>query len=358
MTGLAPNYRRVKVGENSVKSISRLRKVLKQNTAGTDSRPTAITDSVHLSSGEVATTKTSGPLLEPVQLSPEKRRSKVPTEVLDKAQKQLNDGDRGGAYLTLYKELASEQILIQAQITTYTGIWGSGALAGNNAAKDSAGSRYNLDLDKFSSDIAQSTIDGIRKDLKKGGTGRLTDSQFKSLDRGVWKDKSMGELFPGNVQFTDVWNHRPGDRGSALFSQATLNMMAVGMKALVPDLSSSVASLAMVGPQDGSQVARQVGKRPSEFRDNPDFTVHESKQSRFITVIDNKTGHVEAFWDKEPKVAGISVPQLPDEPLPKDSLAAARRGALFLKLGANKHARVSTDDPSVLLEKNEGWFFP
>src|SRR6185295_15901465 len=55
-----------------------------------------------------------GPLLNPVQ----PKSGPVPRSVIDKAQSQLDAGDRGGAYLTLYKELGNEQLLVQAQITT------------------------------------------------------------------------------------------------------------------------------------------------------------------------------------------------------------------------------------------------
>lgn len=300
------------------------------------------------------------PVLNPVVLTEAQKREPVREEALDKAQKQLKEGDRAGAYLTLYKETGSEQILIQAQITTYTGLWGSGALAGNNAAKDSAGDRYNLDLDKFSSDIAQSTIDGIRADIKKGGTGRLTDSQFKSLDRGVWKDKNMGELFPGNVQFTDFWNHKPGDRGSALFSKASLNMMTVALKALTPDLVGQSVNKTLAAhmfglPTDGSQAALEVGKRPAEFEGNPRYKIHGGEKDRFLTVVDKETGHVEAFWDKKPKIGGVRVPQLPNKPLHRDSNAYARRYELFKKLGANRHALPeSTATQNNFIKDNSG----
>ena len=112
------------------------------------------------------------PILNTVKISAERARTPVSREVLERAQQLLDRGDRGGAYLELYRELGNEQILIQTQITTYTGLWGSGALQGNHLAQQEGGARYNLDLDQFSKEIAQATLDAIRADLDRGGTER------------------------------------------------------------------------------------------------------------------------------------------------------------------------------------------
>lgn len=95
------------------------------------------------------------PILNTVKVSPEKMKTPVPAEVLDRAQEYLDRGDRGAAYLTLYQELGNEQILIQTGITTYTGFWGSGALTGNHLAQRDGGDRYTTKLDDFSVEIAQ-----------------------------------------------------------------------------------------------------------------------------------------------------------------------------------------------------------
>lgn len=259
------------------------------------------------------------------------RQQPVNPEVLAKAQEQLDRGDRGGAYLTLYKELGNEQILVQAQITTYTGFWGSGALTGNNMARLAGGDRYNVDLDQFSTDIAQGTIDAIRKDLANGGTGRLTDDQFQAADRDVWRQKGMAELFPGNIQFLDFWNHEPGDRAEAIFTPSTWNIIGAGLRSYVPNTSLFGLN------QDPRNVSHLVGKRPAEFEGNPNYTIHGTKEDRFITVIDNRNGFVEAFWDNHPPPLGmLPVRQLPNEPLDPESTAYAQRQRFYRDLGANQ----------------------
>ena len=288
------------------------------------------------------------PLLQPVVRTPEQKSKPVSREVLAKAQEQLDDGDRGGAYLTLYSELGNEQLLVQAQITTYTGIWGSGALAGNDKAQNSGRERYNVPLDQFSADIAQGTIDGIRKDLENGGTGRLSDPQLRAIDRDVWRKKGMVELFPGNVQFWDPWNHHKQDR-SAPLSQATINMAKVGIR--------SILSLVGFKGEEGRNTILLVGKRPAEFANNPDYKIYGGKNDRFVTVINKKSGHVEAFWDNQPRFGKLRAPQLENVPIDKDSASFVQRNFLYQKLGANKNGVESAQrgDGYPAADGHSGW---
>lgn len=247
----------------------------------------------------------------------------VSRECLELAQEKLERGDRGGAYLELHREMGNEQLLIQAQITTYSGIWGSGALTGNHLAQQEGGPRYTTPLDQFSHEIAQATIDVVRADLDAGGNGRLNDSQLQTADRKVWKDKGMPELFPGNVQFADFWNHEKGDRADAIFSRSTWNMLGVGMRWLLNPLP------------DERNYGYLIGKRPAEFADDPRFQILGGEKDRFLTVVNKETGFVECFFDKQPRVASIPIPQIPNEPLLPDSQEYARRQRLCQELGAD-----------------------
>lgn len=278
---------------------------------------------------ESPTSRSYRPILDTVKISAERARTPVSREVLERAQQLLDRGDRGGAYLELYRELGNEQILIQTQITTYTGLWGSGALQGNHLAQQEGGSRYNLDLDQFSKEIAQATLDAIRADLDRGGTGRLSDDQFQSADRKVWTDKGMPELFPGNVQFFDLWDH-PEDRG-AFFSRSSWNMVGVGARWMFPD------PVRFGLKEDHRSISYRVGKRPAEFVGNPDYTLYGGEKDRFVTVIDNRTGFVEAFWDNRPRVGPMRVPQIPNRPLEPGSREARLRQKFYQDLGANQH---------------------
>ena len=279
------------------------------------------------------------PILNTVKISESQRQTPVPLAVLERAQELLDKGDRGGAYLTLYRELGNEQILIQAQITTYTGIWGSGALTGNNMAREDGGSRYNTQLDEFSVEIAQATIDAVRMDVENGGTGRLSNDQFQTVDRGVWAGKGMAELFPGNIQFFDFWNHPKGDRMAAMFAKSNVNLMISALRSLIPNT-------ALFGlNHDLRNVSHHIGKRPAEFSDHPDYVIHGGDEDRFITVIDNRTGFVEAFWDNKPSCGPLPMPQLRNRPIEVGSPEYRRRHQLYDALGANRHARRPEEAP-------------
>ncbi|MAM89097.1 MAG: hypothetical protein CME36_17495 [unclassified Hahellaceae] len=56
-------------------------------------------------------------------------------QAVDKASARLDQGDRAGAYLELYSVTGNEQLLMQAQITTYSGAIGGMALEGNFRAR-------------------------------------------------------------------------------------------------------------------------------------------------------------------------------------------------------------------------------
>ena len=120
----------------------------------------------------------------------------------------LQKGDRGGAYLYYYNLIkdddrdAVSQILIQAQITTYSGFFGGAAMIGNAIAKNSNPDKYPKEgLDKFSSDIVEGLINAIAAEVNAGQDGVLTREQMQLADRGVWENKyKMGDYFPGNIQ--------------------------------------------------------------------------------------------------------------------------------------------------------------
>lgn len=125
----------------------------------------------------------------------------------------LNSGDRGGFYYEYANLIRSasptgyEQALIQMQITTYSGVWGGAAIAGNYAAYVSADppSNYNVTLDQFSQEIAARLLDAIVLDVANNGDGILTGAEMQALDYSVWREKGLGSLFPGNQQRAESW---------------------------------------------------------------------------------------------------------------------------------------------------------
>lgn len=74
------------------------------------------------------------------------------------------EAKRAEFYLAYYEKIkdvdfeAAKQVLIQAQITTYSGFIGGAALLGNAFAKFAEPELYNVSLDEFSWDIADGLL--------------------------------------------------------------------------------------------------------------------------------------------------------------------------------------------------------
>ncbi|WP_422136764.1 hypothetical protein [Endozoicomonas sp. ALD040] len=123
----------------------------------------------------------------------------------------INQGKRAEAYI-YYAKLSNlnveqtNQLMLQAQITTYSGVIGGAALEGNYGAKVSDPENYNLSLDQFTVDIEKGLVSAIRADIESGNSGRITQNQIQNADQAVWASKGMYSLFPGNYQTHDNIN--------------------------------------------------------------------------------------------------------------------------------------------------------
>jgi hypothetical protein len=156
------------------------------------------------------------------------------------------------------------------------------ALVGNMFAKDAGGTNYNLSLDQFSLDILKGTYDAVEQATTTGMTVGIMDRNFfQEADWNVWASKGMGHLFPGNIQFSDFEKHRDPELAKQLFSSRGAEIsLRMGQE------------FAGFGPSliDG------IGSRPADFTYENGFRTIEG--NRFITVYDDTTGSIEAFWDK------------------------------------------------------------
>lgn len=106
------------------------------------------------------------------------------------------------------KSEAVVQLMMQAQITTYSGMIGEAALQGNFLAKTRDQEDYNLKLDTFSEDIIKGTIAAIEKEITPAPVtgaikdGFLTANEIQLADQGVWVIKGLADFFPGNFQLS------------------------------------------------------------------------------------------------------------------------------------------------------------
>ena len=174
------------------------------------------------------------------------------------------EADRGRFYLEvaeLYRETdAFEQVMIQAEITTYSGAIGGSALLGNHHAQQHGGDKYDVTLDEFSWEIADRFLEAMEKDITQfDGSSVFSSDQIQLLDYSVWHEKGIGDLFPGNIQLLDeLIVNTPTDQGM-------LNEFFDG-KLNTEDLAGAyLTSLPEIGP-----FSHQAGSSLSDFGFTPD----------------------------------------------------------------------------------------
>ena len=178
---------------------------------------------------------------------------------------------------------AANQVLLQAQISTYSGFIGGAALLGNALAKNADPDDYNLSLDKFSFDIANALLSEIERRFEEEEPTVLTATQIQNLDQGVWETKGLLEYFPGNFQ---------------LIGQGAENLLSAGT------FHSVLAGLQLIFGAKVGFTAADYGGTPET---NSDYTVVKDGDGKVLFVEDH-IGVVEA-------ATGLPVPDaVVDEP--------------------------------------------
>lgn len=122
----------------------------------------------------------------------------------------LAAGKRTEAYVEYAEDLLSNgefggyhQVMMMAQISSYSGDVGGAAILGNLVA--SKHEDYNLSLDDFSRDVAERLFEAVRIDVSdttSEGQGLFNAAEVRALAYSAWADKGLGGEFPGNFQRT------------------------------------------------------------------------------------------------------------------------------------------------------------
>jgi len=128
--------------------------------------------------------------------------NEITSEDLSRWSELLKSGNRAEFYWQYYQKSGQYQSLVQAMITSYSGVWGGLAVTGNYFAKLSRPDLYNITLDDFSISIAKATLDSIEG---KGGDYILTESEMLASDYQQWRNvgleyggsAALGDNFPG-----------------------------------------------------------------------------------------------------------------------------------------------------------------
>jgi hypothetical protein len=101
-------------------------------------------------------------------------------------QARINAGDRAGFYIAYHNMTGSTEALLQAQVSSYSGVIGQFAAYSNAAAKFMLGTRYPETTDQFSLSIAADLLGNIKSDLSIGGTGIIPDDKIFDLTKQQW----------------------------------------------------------------------------------------------------------------------------------------------------------------------------
>jgi hypothetical protein len=273
----------------------------------------------------------------------------ITPQVIAAAQYRLDHGDRAGAYGEIYLATGNPQLPLVMQITTFSGTPGGAALLGNYLAKVANPDLYNIDLDYFSTEIVQATID-----LFARHGNDVTADMIQQTDRGVWRSHGLQDYFPGNIQFLDEVM-KSADARSAVISPGARNAI------------------------DAATYGGVLGKRPAEYVGNPSYKI--VRGSRFDTVIEKSTGNIEAFFDKKLQPApdiewakdfGSRLLQIPDTRVDKNGFVYQMRQHAYEFLQANSPRlqlgmsqtwmkNLPVQSPNIIAGPNgihkSGWYF-
>ena len=115
----------------------------------------------------------------------------------------LDNGDRAGFYIAYYNLTGSQEALVQAQISSFSGQLGLLAYDANAVAQAGltlTGQRslYPATVDDFSLQIAKAVFNAIQVDVNTGGTGVLTNQEIFQVSKAQWDDRGIGAWFPGD----------------------------------------------------------------------------------------------------------------------------------------------------------------
>jgi hypothetical protein len=227
----------------------------------------------------------------------------------------LKAGDRGGFYVAYYNMTGSEQALEQAQISTFSDVRGGIAFAANRLLQDYYGASNQYEgIYYLSHQVALNAFAAILGSAapNRSGTGYVEDVDMFRSARAAWDQAQQLNQFPGNALFykddEDEWTY---DRVlSHIVSHvddilAAVEYLKNNLWKTEPDPSELPSTLAMDGiiaAVAGILVGEFVGKRLSDYENDPDYTISETPVGSALTgrakvVTRNSDGKVVGVFD-------------------------------------------------------------
>jgi trimeric autotransporter adhesin len=198
-------------------------------------------------------------------------------------QNLLNAGNRGAVYIEFFKKKPSSQVLLQAMISTGSGLPGGAAVYGNYLAKIRDPQGYNLSLDTFSALVDQFFINAIKADIEAGGNGLISDQVIRQASIDAWASLGLRDVAPPLMTsaLTAI--------GSPFYDDLDFTW------GLIPDIFSSGSNIALEAGMENILFG-QYGKYQAEFEGNPRY-IKQTIDGFADTYTNAQTGIMEGVFN-------------------------------------------------------------
>ena len=210
---------------------------------------------------------------------------------INELEELIESGDRTGYYVRYYELTGSEQTLMQARISSFSGPEGEAVRLANVAIKDVLEGREagypEGGLIAFSDEIARSHFSSVKDSLEEGRGGYLTDQEVIDSDARIWDAHGIGEFYPGNA----LQAHHAMEAGDENDAWAEIGSLASGILQgwQSADLNTAAEVLQQVG--EGVSAEDFVGDQ---------YEWRTSQDSNFEYIYDNETNTVVYVGDEHP----------------------------------------------------------
>lgn len=193
----------------------------------------------------------------------------------------LTSGNRTGYYIRYYEFTGSDEAILQAEISSFSGLAGGAAIAGNTLAKylenNLGEGDYPDSIVEFSQRIAVDHFAAVQA----SATGILTDAQQRALAQRTWDELGVEFSFPGN--FLVWWDQL-----------STGDWEGLGETL---DVESAIAApLIAVW---SAMFAQALGNQKEEFLSSGQFELLQTEDSRLSYVAHVETGLVVWVEDED-----------------------------------------------------------
>lgn len=246
----------------------------------------------------------------------ENRKVALTSRELEYLQKFLDAGDRAGFYMAYYNMTESQGAILQAQISSFSGLIGGTAYGANALLQEQfrdprPGEAQYKGIYFLSQKVAENALLSIDESIQQGGSGVITDIEMFNSAQAAWDAQGQASQFPGD-QLSDLLGWLEHAHGLTGFDLSEDNVVAILNGAVdaiqhVQDqglattfenvwdaLSESPGTQAGLLAVFGGDV---LGKRREDYLFREGFRFVETPNGAYETVIRESDGKTVAVFD-------------------------------------------------------------